>query len=117
MKKQQQTVNRIYTCYNKECNGQVFYEQGIYDKFKKKCPFCKKNELVLDSGTLNSTMIMDIKKPKTLGSLGEKNYENAQKEGKELGFRKTHIPFWRKNKKIDYGILKNPSKYIETGNI
>lgn len=111
-------IRRIYSCENKDCLAKVGYDQKITANFKKKCPVCKKNTLLLYSGELNTCIIMDSKQPKTIGSLGEKNYQNAEKEGKDIFKRKNaKIPFWRNDRQVNIDALKNPSKYIETGKI
>ena len=109
-----QTVNRVYKCDNNECAAEIAYRQKVSDKWKKKCPFCKKMTLYIESGSLSLSVMLDVKNPNTLGLVAEKNRERAEKEGKTFGKKR---PFWRKKDKIDFSILKNPKKYVQTGSI
>jgi hypothetical protein len=109
------TINRVYKCTN--CSNCFSFEQKAISNFKKKCPSCLKNTLIIDSGHCNISVIMDVKRPKTLGALGDKNLHEREKQlgPKRVKKNKNYKPFWRKNKKINYDILRNPSRYIETG--
>jgi hypothetical protein len=110
------TVHRIYACENSECEAKIHCEETVKDPWQKVCPFCNQESLILESANLAAPAFIDLKQPKTVGSLGEKNYEKAVKEGKKTGVeREGRTPFWRKNKKINYNVLKNPNKYINTG--
>lgn len=66
------------------------------------------------------TVIIDSKKPKTLGAQAQKNTERGLKEGRIKPKKAKEIPYWRKNKKIDLGLAKmnakQKEKYIMTGN-
>lgn len=61
---------------------------------------------------------IDSKKPKTVGSLAEKNTEKMVKEGK-IKPKKEEYPWWRPNKKVNksLGTLTNKQKmrYIREG--
>ncbi len=105
-------VIRIYSCTNAECAGQLSMKQKASEKWRKKCPFCKKFSLVLDSASLTISTFIDTKKPKTLGSMSQ---ENRKRKEKEFGPEVDTKPFWRKSKKIDFNILKNPRKYVQSG--
>lgn len=63
-------------------------------------------------------MIVDNKKPKTIGALAAKNTERMVKEGK-LPKKESKIPPWRKSKKIDKSLAnmtaKQKRQYIMTG--
>lgn len=64
-------------------------------------------------------IIIDAKKPKTLGALAAKNTEKMIKQGKIKKTKKNN-PFWRPNKKrADVSLAKlspeNKKKYIMTG--
>ncbi len=109
-----QIVSRVYKCDNPDCAAEIAYEQKVSDPWKKKCPFCKKMKLYIDSGSMNISLTINLNNPRTLGLVAEKNRERAEKEGKIFGRKK---PFWRKKDKIDFSILKNPKKYVETGTI
>lgn len=102
-------VYRIYKCY--ECEGEIGVEQTLKDDWLKECPFCSKEALLIKEGNLASQAMVDVKKPKTLGSLSEKNRDKKIKEGEDTtGMRKK--PFWRDSHKINFDILKNPTKYV-----
>ncbi len=107
-------ISRTYKCDH--CKSIIQYDQKASEKWKKKCPLCKKHKLYLDSADSNMSLLMDNSKPKTIGSLGQKNYEDAKRRGtlpKEIN---NPTPYWRKGRqKINYKVLKNPSWYIKTG--
>jgi putative FmdB family regulatory protein len=110
------TVYRIYKCDN--CKYEFDIIQTISDKWKKKCPNCKKNQLFIKEAQLNMSLIIDSQIPKTVGTLAEKNTEKLSKQGKiDLKSKKKSKPFWRDKDKINYNILKNPEKYVSTGDI
>lgn len=104
-------VSRIYECTNKECQGQFVIQQKANDKFKKKCPFCKKMSLVIESATTVFSFIQSLNKPRTLGALAEKNSKDRPDK-----IKKDPKPWWRESDRIDMKILKNPKYYVETGN-
>lgn len=105
---------RIYKCDNPECACIISYQQKSDDPWKKECPFCQQQTLYLDSCQGDMNLFFDLQRGKTLGSLSEQNIKRAEKDGT---LDKKKVPFWRKDKpKIDFNILKNPSKYITTGN-
>lgn len=110
-----QTIYRVYQCDNEECEAQLEVKETVGDPWQKECPFCKKNSLFLKSAHMNMSIFIDHSKPKTLGSLGEKNYEEAVKNGTIQPKKKEPKPFWRKTDKINYNILKNPNKYVKEG--
>ena len=108
-------VYRIYRC--ETCEAEIECEQKAKENFKSKCPFCEKRTLVLKSARTSMVVLIDTKTPKTLGSLADKNTANMKKDGTLLEDQKEDTtPWWRKGKrKIDYKILRNPNKYIQTG--
>jgi hypothetical protein len=111
-------ITRIYKCTNIECEGIISCKQKVKDDWIKTCPFCGKDELVIESGEINMSIMFDLNKPKTLGMVSQKNADRKIKEG-NLTFNadKKKVPFWRKNKKINYDILKNPNRYIAEGTV
>lgn len=111
-----QTIHRVYACTDPACEAKICYKETVGDPWRKLCPFCNKESLILDSAHLDLSTIMDLSKPKTIGTLGEKNYREAVKQGK-IQPKKKFKPFWRKKDKIDFSILKNPNNYIQTGHI
>ena len=107
-------IKRIYKCTNEKCKGEILYEQKVKDKFRKRCPFCHKHSLIIKE-VLSCFTIID-KTPKTLGTLGEKNFKELAKYSDMSEYQPKPKQWWRKNKKkIDYTILKNPAKYVEKG--
>jgi len=110
-------IHRVYKCDNEECAAEIVVTQIAKDPWLKQCPFCYEETLFIRSATDNLSIFIDLKKPKTLGSLGEQNFEEkVKREGDPKEEPKK--PWWRKNKeKVDFSILKNPKKYIETGHI
>ena len=100
------TVTRVYKCC--KCEGMIAVEQQASEDFLKDCPFCKKPELLIESGHTNLSFVVDLNKPKTVGALAEKNRKYAINEG--LYDKKT-------KKKYNYDILKNPNKYIAEGEV
>lgn len=112
-KLQTATVYRVYKCL--DCEGQVGIEQTLIEDFIKLCPFCDKESMVISSGTLGISIVMDSKKPKTLGAQSDHNIRQDEKEGK---FRSDKPkPFYRPKQKVNFDVLKNPSKYVGTGQI
>jgi type IV secretory pathway VirD2 relaxase len=111
------TIHRIYECTNKKCEAKIHLEEQVKDMWKTTCPFCEKESLQLESAQLVAPVFIDLNKPKTIGSLGEKNYQLAIKEGRDTGIKKKDKkkPWWRKNDKVNFNVLKNPNKYVETG--
>jgi DNA-directed RNA polymerase subunit RPC12/RpoP len=105
-----QTIHRIYTCLN--CKGQIAYKEQVKDKWRKKCPFCNKNSLLLDKAVLSLSTIIGLNESKTFLSLAQKNTE---RRNKELGIKKKKKPFWRKKDKVNFEVLKNPTKYVNEG--
>lgn len=119
-------IDRIYSCENEACCAIIQITQKATDPFEKKCPFCGKESLVLKEAKCSIQGFVDTSKPKTLGSIAEKNRTKMEKNGditkgeaeSWTGKKKNKSkPFWRKSDKIDFSILKNPKKYIETGKV
>ena len=107
-------IKRVYRCINKKCMAEMLYTQKVKDKFRKKCPCCNKHSLIIKSSVSPFTFI--DKEPRTLGTLGEKNLKEVSKYVDIPEAQPKPKPWWRKNKKkIDYTILKNPTKYVEKG--
>lgn len=109
-----QKIVRVYKCTNEPCEAQMSYMETVSKKWRKKCPICKKRSLVLESASLNISTFIDLQNPKTFGGCSDKNMIRREKEGSQEDKKP---PFWRKNKKINYNILKNPKKYVDTGTI
>lgn len=112
-------IKRIYRCSRKQCDAVVEYNQKFGEDFMTKCPFCEKSSLLLESADCGISVLMELSKPKTLGTLAEQNgkeLEKTEEYHKKQEEKKKKRPFWRKNTdKCDFKVLKNPSKYIETG--
>ncbi len=100
-------IDRIYKCSS--CKGLVKYEDKFGEDFKKKCPLCGELTLLIQSANCGLGAVVDMSKPKTIRELGNKNYEEAKNNNT--------LPeiFTKKRNKIDYSILDNPGKYIQTG--
>ena len=109
-----QKIVRIYQCTHKACEAKMSYIEAVGKKWRKMCPICRKRSLVLDSAHLNISTFIDVNNPRTFGGCSDKNTYRREKEGLAP---KKETPFWRKNKKINYNVLKNPKKYVETGTI
>lgn len=107
-------VTRIYRCHNEECEAEIVCKEKLSDPWKHQCPFCEKNELYLSSSTDPFTILKDLKNPNTVGMLAQKNTDRKVKE-ENLQIGKKKRPWWRKTDKLDFSILKNPKKFIETG--
>jgi DNA-directed RNA polymerase subunit RPC12/RpoP len=105
-------VNRIYKC--EKCEGEVLYKENCSKSFRKRCPLCNKNGLLLKEGHINMDIFVDMKKSKTLGSQSDLNYKKLEKEQE---IKKVQNPWWRKNKKINFDVLKNPTRYINEGKL
>ncbi len=65
-------------------------------------------------------IIMDSKKPKTIGDLADRNTEKMIKSGK-IKKKEDETPFWRPGKKVNKKLAKltqkQKMKYIKTGKI
>jgi putative FmdB family regulatory protein len=106
------SIERTYECLS--CKHKFCVVQKLKDKWKKRCPSCKKHELVITDSNTNVQTMVDVNKPKTLGCLADKNRDRKEKLGETTeGMRKK--PFWRKDYKINYNILKDPNKYVKKG--
>ena len=113
-----------YNCQNKECELEFECSQSIKEKAHVKCPSCSRKTLQRDiSGGI--AIIIKTDTPTTLGTLGEKNTERMLKTQEHLPYSKSNpdpkqSPWWRKDKSgralpLDFKVLRNPDKYIETG--
>ena len=110
------TVKRLYKCT--ECKEFVMYEQNASDPFSTTCPNCNKEGLLLESGDCGLTTVVGLNTCKTVGSLGEKNYETAQKRGTLPDYVKNDkIVGLNKVKKKRHKILKNPDWYVQSGKV
>ena len=109
-----QRIIRVYRCTNEACEAEMSYIETVSKKWRKACPICKKRSLVLEKANLSISTLVDLNNPKTFGGCSDKNIARREKEGLAP---KKETPFWRKGKKINYNILKNPKKYVETGAI
>ena len=107
-----QTIHRIYDCTNEECGCKVSFKEKVKNKWRKKCPFCNKKTLVLDKAVLSISTFVDTNTPRTMGMQSQVNTARREKENP---LPKKELPFWRQKEKINFNILKNPQKYISTG--
>lgn len=106
-------IDRIYKCLS--CQAVMLYQDKVTRDFRKKCPFCNKHQLVIQSGLSGLSIGIDTSKRKSLVDIGE---ENIKRRHEESGVPiKPNLPFWRPKTKIDFKVLQNPRKYVETGKI
>lgn len=105
-------VDRVYEC--DECDAQIAVTQKVSDDFLKTCPFCELDGLFMKHADCRLNTSIDLNQPTTLGSLAEKNTEEKIKRG-EMKPAEAPTPWWRKGKKRNFDILKNPTKYIIEG--
>lgn len=108
-------ITRVYEC--KSCESVVAFEESASKAFRKRCPVCNKHALLLKEGISNLSIFVDSTRPKTLGALAEKNTEDKLKRGESIEDPLRKKPFWRKSNKINYKVLSNPGKYVQTGKI
>ncbi len=113
----EQTIYREYRCTNPNCEAKISFTQKAKDKWKKVCPFCRKHSLLMEHANMALSGLIDTKKAKTFGAVSDENRLRKQKETGIDTMAPKAPPFWRKKNKIDYSILKNPKKYIETGSL
>ncbi|TXT66086.1 MAG: hypothetical protein BAJALOKI3v1_50086 [Promethearchaeota archaeon] len=106
-------VYRVYRCCN--CKAEIGINQLASDDWFKNCPMCKQDELIIKSAKLSINTIVDGQTPQTIGSLADKNRDIKLKNGEIKEKKKPPRPWWRKSDKINFDILKNPRRYIETG--
>lgn len=93
-------------------NGIISIKQKATEDFIKTCPFCHQEELIIETAKLSISTYIDMSKPKTFGSQSELNTKNKEKESQKSKNKK---PWYRKQDKVNFNILKNPHKYITTG--
>lgn len=106
-------IYRTYKCT--ECEGIIGLTQGAVDDFIKDCPFCGRQTMLMDSAETNLTFLFDLKKPKTLGMIAQTNEASNEKEYGPA--EPKWKPWWRDKHRVNFDILKNPSRYIEEGRI
>lgn len=106
-------IKRLYKCTS--CGGFCGYIEPAYQDFTKDCPNCGKPNLLLESADSGLNTFVDQGRPSTIGMIGSKNAEECEKGNRPYpkGYKKKQLPFWRKNKKIDFDILKKPNYIIE----
>lgn len=109
------TITRIYKC--SACEAKFEFQQKVTDDFETICPLCNQPELLIESAKTSISTFVDQTQAKTFGTQAEKNTERMKKEGTYPKEDVSKVPFYRPQKKINYKILQNPSKYISTGRI
>jgi hypothetical protein len=109
------TVDRVYECLC--CKAEISVKQLATEGFHKECPLCEKDELVIKSARSSVNIQIEPNSPKTMGMIAQKNTREMEKEQKVPPGTTQKTPWWRKEKKINYDILKNPTKFIETGKV
>lgn len=108
------SIHRVYSCSNNQCGCQIAYKERVKDKWRKRCPFCKKHSLILDKATTNISFVKSYKDFSTFGMISDQNKKRLEQEE---GVKENKTPFWRKSKKINFNVLRNPAKYIQTGSV
>jgi putative FmdB family regulatory protein len=113
-----------YSCKNAECKLEFECSQSIKDKTLSECPNCTQKSLQRGVGG-GIAIIIKTDTPTNLGSLAEKNSENILKNKGRLPYNSSNpdpqqVPWWRKTESgkalpLDFKVLRNPDKYIETG--
>ncbi len=88
----------------------------------KKCPQCKKNSLqkLISAGAaviIKGTQTPCFDRTEALEKRKDKRRKIARQKNEAKTAEKKNPPWWRprKDKKIDMDVLKNPEKYIQTG--
>lgn len=110
-------IFRHFKCYddNEECGMEFAQECTVGDKYPDNCPNCK-GPVYLDKASLCLSTFIDTKKAKTLGAISEQNRNRMVKDGDpRIDKDKSKKPWFRPSDKIDMTILREPKKYIETG--
>lgn len=111
-------IYRIYQCSNKDCSAKIGFQQKASDKWKKRCPCCRKHTLIIYESKSNISINSNTS-AKTIGMLAEKNSEYKYKHSLDLDNpsrpKDAKIPFWRKSRKVNFDILRNPKSYVERG--
>ena len=102
-----QEVSRVYSCTN--CKGKIGVVQTVKEGFLKDCPFCFEPMLVIDSGNMRLSFNGFAETPKYVEP------ERIRSQSYRDKYKDVEKPWWRKEGKRDFSILKNPTKYIETG--
>ena len=113
-----------YNCQNKECELEFECLQSIKEKAHVKCPGCSKKTLQRGIGG-GIAIVIKNNTPTTLGSLGEKNAKRMANTQEHLPYSRNNpdpnkTPWWRKTKSgtslpVDFKVLRDSKKYIETG--
>lgn len=102
-----------YEC--ESCNHRMEQRQSMKDKPLRKCPSCRKNKL---TRIISGGMGFYDMTPKTLGGIADRNARDLRKAGMmpPSKAKRKPAPWWRKDKdKIDYDVLRNPRRYVATG--
>lgn len=104
-------ITYIYECSN--CNYSFEIMQSIKDNPLVLCDGCNQTTLVRLPGV--GTVM--VKNSKEISQDKKEQYKERVKNMKKLGSEPSEIPWWRSNKdgKIRKDIMKNPTKYIQTG--
>ncbi|MFA5669973.1 MAG: hypothetical protein WC967_12060 [Balneolaceae bacterium] len=114
-------ITQIYECSS--CGVSFSTERFLSQDILVSCPNCNKNTLKWIRNVIGLSVSIDTKIPKTLGTLAEKNSREKEKRGESIDDRPDakDVPWWRregdKGRRPNLKILKNPIKYIETGEI
>jgi len=103
-----------YECQNKECEFNFDIIHSIKSDPLKKCPKCNKLTLIrLISDNINIRIKRDQSYYKKQERQEMRQYRKRTTEKLKEKYRNKK-PWWR-GEKIDMDVLKNPEKYIKTG--
>lgn len=104
------------------CNYSFEAFHSMSSKPLKKCPQCQKNTLqkLISGGAaviIKGTQTPCFDRTETLEKKKAKREKIARQKKEAKAAEKKKPPWWRprKDKKIDMSVLKNPEKYIRTG--
>lgn len=105
----------IYEYECEACNHRMEQFQSMKDAALTDCPECGQPRL---HRVICAPTLID-RTPRTVGSIADRNAARMEKEGTlpaQVRRRKDPgTPWWRKGKKINKKILKDPKRYIATG--
>lgn len=105
-----------YLC--KKCGEVSDIFHGMMEEPHTKCPQCGQHGLIKLISPGAAVVIKGTENPCRGGRPSKKN--KKRKPGDKLGEGKHKpdgIPFWRDSDKVNKKVLKNPEKYVKTGEI
>jgi hypothetical protein len=106
-------VRRVYKCHEQDCGGLFAIVQKATDNFLVECPFCEKESLLIETGSLSIETCVKVDSSVTRQAERQEKRENWQKN-RNIRKPSTEKPWWRDGE-INFDILKNPRGYILNG--